>query len=167
MKTPHGPSATATFTTMAAVSSLLSTAAKAQSATTGNAFDTIRSLADDAEAQATALYQDLDTKQGEITNLIAQLEACMGDTLTPAHPTPAPLALHLTSTPVVGGATPTSSPEQQPVQAEGPHVPTPAPQGGASPAKWVPRLGDTWNYNLDTPVDTSARVDVFFIDMGE
>lgn len=32
---------------------------------------------------------------------------------------------------------------------------------------WTPAVGDSWNYNLATPVKTSADVDVFLIDMGE
>lgn len=38
---------------------------------------------------------------------------------------------------------------------------------GRTEGKWTPRIGDSWNYNLATPVDTDTRVDVFFIDMGE
>ncbi len=32
---------------------------------------------------------------------------------------------------------------------------------------WVPKVGDTWQYNLNTPVNTDVDADVFFIDMGE
>lgn len=32
---------------------------------------------------------------------------------------------------------------------------------------WIPRVGDSWNYNLDAPVDTDVNVDIIFIDMGE
>lgn len=71
-------------------------------------------------------------------------------------------------------------------------TPSPAPQAGYAPetslqptspssssrstdgdgnekrgGKWTPRIGDSWNYNLATPVDTNTSVDVFFIDMGE
>ncbi|CAM9794329.1 unnamed protein product, partial [Hapterophycus canaliculatus] len=34
--------------------------------------------------------------------------------------------------------------------------------GGAG---WVPKVGDSWQYNLDTPVDTDIDADVFLIDM--
>ena len=143
-------------------------ASVAQSATTtggANTFDNIRSLADDAEAEATALYRDLEIKQGEITSLTAQLNACFEGAPVP-YSTPAPF--------LAEESTPTSSPEQ-PVPVEPTPAPTPAPMptqdeeedGDQSPSKWVPRIGDTWNYNLDTPVDTSAHVDVFFIDMGK
>lgn len=40
-------------------------------------------------------------------------------------------------------------------------APSPRPSSG-----WVPRVGDTWNYNLATPVDTDIDADVFVIDMG-
>lgn len=40
-------------------------------------------------------------------------------------------------------------------------APSPGPSFG-----WVPRVGDTWNYNLATPVDTDIDADVFVIDMG-
>lgn len=40
-------------------------------------------------------------------------------------------------------------------------APSPGPSSG-----WVPRVGDTWNYNLATPVDTDIDADVFVIDMG-
>lgn len=43
--------------------------------------------------------------------------------------------------------------------------PSDRPTGGGG--KWTPKIGNTWNYNLATPVDTNAGVDVFFIDMGE
>lgn len=39
--------------------------------------------------------------------------------------------------------------------------------GGGSDDGWVPALGDSWNYNLETPVKTNIDVDVFLIDMGE
>ena len=38
---------------------------------------------------------------------------------------------------------------------------------GDSDEGWTPSLGDSWNYNLETPVRTSIDVDVFLIDMGE
>eukprot|EP00904_Undaria_pinnatifida_P012330 jgi/Undpi1/8227/HiC_scaffold_25.g10697.m1 len=36
---------------------------------------------------------------------------------------------------------------------------------GDSDEGWTPSLGDSWNYNLETPVRTSIDVDVFLIDM--
>ena len=33
--------------------------------------------------------------------------------------------------------------------------------------RWTPAVGDSWNYNLATPVKTGADVDVFLIDMGK
>ena len=39
--------------------------------------------------------------------------------------------------------------------------------GGGGDGGWVPALGDSWNYNLETPVRTDIDVDVFLIDMGE
>ena len=151
----------------------------AQGATTtggGNAFDNIRSLADDAEAESTALYRDLDVKQGEITSLATRLNACLEGSQLPLHPTPAPFSSEEEFPPT------TPSPEQpEPVEPTPGPTPVPMPiheeeeedtPGGdepfnPSPLRWVPRVGDTWNYNLDTPVDTSADVDVFFIDMGK
>lgn len=41
-------------------------------------------------------------------------------------------------------------------------IPAPGPTSGFNFA-----VGQSWNYNLNTPVDTTADVDVFFIDMGE
>lgn len=32
---------------------------------------------------------------------------------------------------------------------------------------WTPAVGDSWNYNLITPVKVNAEVDVVFIDMGK
>lgn len=32
---------------------------------------------------------------------------------------------------------------------------------------WTPVVGNSWNYNLETPVDTTVDVDVVFIDTGE
>lgn len=63
-----------------------------------------------------------------------------------------------------------------------PTVPAPTTPAPATPATtptpvyepstgdgtvWVPKVGDTWQYNLDTPVDTTVDADVFFIDSGE
>lgn len=33
--------------------------------------------------------------------------------------------------------------------------------------EWTPAVGDSWNYNLALPVDTTVDVDVVMIDMGE
>lgn len=33
--------------------------------------------------------------------------------------------------------------------------------------EWVPAVGQSWNYNLMVPVDTSVNADVVMIDMGE
>lgn len=32
---------------------------------------------------------------------------------------------------------------------------------------WVPTVGDSWNYNLETPVKIGVDVDVVFMDMGK
>lgn len=37
-------------------------------------------------------------------------------------------------------------------------------EGGSG---WTPAVGDSWNYNLDTPVKRNVDVDVFLIDMGK
>lgn len=34
-------------------------------------------------------------------------------------------------------------------------------------SEWTPAIGDSWNYNLDTPVETGIGVDVIFMDMGK
>ncbi|CAM9544998.1 unnamed protein product [Laminaria digitata] len=39
--------------------------------------------------------------------------------------------------------------------------------GGGGSGKFKFHAGQSWNYNLATPVDTKVKVDVFFIDMGE
>lgn len=47
---------------------------------------------------------------------------------------------------------------------------TPVPEeedGGEGGGNYVFSVGRSWNYNLATPVETDADVDVFFIDMGE
>lgn len=165
----------ASFIIVAEISLLASVAQSAATTGGGNAFDSIRSLADDAEAELTALYGDLDVKQGEITSLATQLNACLEGTQLPHHPTPAPFTSE--------EFTPATPSPEQPEPVEPTPRPTPSPMpihdeeeegtpGGdgpihPSPLRWVPRVGDTWNYNLDTPVDTSANVDVFFIDMGK
>lgn len=33
--------------------------------------------------------------------------------------------------------------------------------------EWIPTVGESWNYNLMTPVDTTVDADVVMIDMGE
>lgn len=38
---------------------------------------------------------------------------------------------------------------------------------GGDDGGWTPTVGDSWNYNLATPIKTSVDVDVFLIDMGE
>lgn len=32
---------------------------------------------------------------------------------------------------------------------------------------WTPTVGDSWNYNLETPVQIDVGVDVVFMDMGK
>lgn len=65
-------------------------------------------------------------------------------------------------------AMPTEMPVATPSPSrEAPEVP-PMPtttDDGLKP--WVPKVGDRWQYNLDTPVDTHIAADVFFLDMGE
>lgn len=77
----------------------------------------------------------------------------IAETSTPSTPTPA------RTTPL---ATPTATPE--------PSTTTPSGSGGGvggDRVAWVPKVGDTWQYNLNTPVNTDVNADVFFIDMGE
>lgn len=86
------------------------------------------------------------------------------------------LTIHARSPYELPTATGTSSPE--------PTVPAPAPdQATMAPTledqapqqqstssggdDWVPGVGDSWQYNLDTPVNTDVDADVFFIDLGE
>lgn len=73
--------------------------------------------------------------------------------LTPAPTSPAPTATPATSFPV-----PSEPLTPAPLS---PEPPAPTPDGGGD---WVPRVGDSWQYNLDPPVDTDVDADVFFID---
>ncbi|CAM9572662.1 unnamed protein product, partial [Ectocarpus fasciculatus] len=76
---------------------------------------------------------------------------------TPTSPTPEP------STPTNPSPTPPPTPEPSAPTSPAPTPPAPTPP--TSGGTWVPKVGDTWNYNLNTPVDTDVDVDVFFIDM--
>ncbi|CAM9517248.1 unnamed protein product, partial [Scytosiphon promiscuus] len=79
---------------------------------------------------------------------------------TPPTPTPAPPS----PTPLITPS-PTPTPLTTPPPTLTPPTPTPLTPTPPSGGSWVPRVGDTWNYNLNTPVDTDQDVDVFFIDM--
>ena len=57
---------------------------------------------------------------------------------------------------------PAASPSGMPVEMP---VAMPTADDGLEP--WVPKVGDRWQYNLDTPVDTHVEADVFFLDMGK
>lgn len=84
------------------------------------------------------------------------------DAPTPIPPTPTP--------PTPAPATPSSVPPvpmtPTPVTPK-PPAPTPVRPTPGGGNVWVPKVGDTWQYNLNTPVDTDVDADVFFIDMGE
>lgn len=85
-----------------------------------------------------------------------QLSPCSiaGDSaLTPTAPNPTPAHVAATSSPISSPEPPSTPETQQPTSSNSGHV-------------WVPKVGDSWQYNLDTPVDTDVNADVFFIDMG-
>ncbi len=58
-------------------------------------------------------------------------------------------------------------PATTPAPVSEPNAQTEEPTSPGGGSVWVPKVGDTWQHNLDTPVDTTVDADVFFIDLGE
>lgn len=76
----------------------------------------------------------------------------------------APTPITLTPAPTEPAPTPAPVPEPTP---EPPTPETAQPTSAVGENAWVPKVGDAWQYNLNTPVNTDVDADVFFIDMGE
>lgn len=165
-----------------AVMAFLALSAHAATAASESAnFDKLLGLVAEIQAEAAALavlYHDKDLQ-------FASLQQLCDETT----PTPTPDSPTLEPTPV---STPRRTPEPQPEPSPTPTPePSPTPDPQLSPTSpepepspeptpepvdptpsspssgWIPKIGDHWNYNLNTPVDTSIDVNVFFIDMGE
>lgn len=141
------------------------------------------------------LRDSYQSKKDEWEAMVAELTTCQNSTPAPSPaPTPAPtraptLAPTPSPTPAPTSAlTPAPSPRPTPAPISEPTpVPTPGPSPGATPgptsgatpgpivddddgngggSNLITR-GQSWNYNLDTPVNTDVNAKVFFIDMGE
>lgn len=163
-----------------AVMAFLALSAHAATAASESAnFDKLLGLVAEIQAEAAALavlYHDKDLQ-------FASLQQLCDETT----PTPTPDSPTLEPTPV---STPRRTPEPQPEPSPTPTPePSPTPDPQLSPTSpepepspeptpepvdptpsspssgWIPKIGDHWNYNLNTPVDTSIDVNVFFIDM--
>lgn len=72
--------------------------------------------------------------------------------------------MSLPATCIVGDSAPTPTAPSPTSEPSAPETQPPSSSNGGD--VWVPKVGDSWQYNLDTPVDTDVDVDVFFIDMG-
>lgn len=146
-------------------------------------FDTLLSLVQQLQDEATALSTEYAAKDDEIAALMAQLTSCGGDDDADGaeeEDTPAPAAT--TASPVAPAPRPT--PEPTPAVTTAPRrtseptpVVTPVPEEPEEPEEPEPStptsggftfaIGNSWNYNLASPYNVDIDVDVFFIDMGE
>lgn len=154
-----------------AVATFLGLSARAAGAVTESIdFDKLLSLVADIQAETAALallYHDKDLE------LAVLKETCGETSPTPTTDSPAPTpTLEPAPTPTpepAPTAEPEPSPEPEPEREPTPtRTPEPEDPTPSSPSSgWTPKIGDHWNYNLNTPVDTGIDVNVFFIDMGE
>ena len=134
-------------------------------------FDTLLSLVQQLQDEATALSTEYGAKDDEIAALMSQLTLCQGSdddgaeeeeeeqedppTLAPKPEAPAPRPTP-EPTPAV---TPLPEESEEEEEEEEPSTPT---SGDFSFS-----VGQSWNYNLASPYNVDLDVDVFFIDMGE
>lgn len=142
---------------VSSIALLVGLAAEAQAQ---SEYDQMRTLIDRVEENESAYAVAYADKEAEVASLVDQLSACQaGEDSSFNSPSPSP-------TPETGSEPPILDPT--PVQGTVSALSTSASLVSASLlSTWTPSVGDSWNYNLDTPVNTNVDVDVIFIDMGE
>lgn len=169
------------FTTAAAAFVALAARTSLVTAAESSDLDKIMSLVDDLGLEIEALKLLYSNQEAEISALKG---SCCQATPTPISTEPASTP---TPTEEAPEAVPTPSPDAEtpsPVEVVA-HEPTPSPvvaveesptpspalevetNDGSSGALWTPKVGDHWNYNLVTPVDTDVNVDVVALSAGE
>lgn len=136
---------------------LIGLAAEAQAQ---NEFDEMRTLVDRVEENEGAYAVAYADKEAEVASLVDQLAACQagaGSSFNSPSPSPTPGSV-------------SEAPVRDPTPDQGTlsTFSNSASTVSASPlSTWTPRVGDSWNYNLDPPVNTNVDVDVIFVDMGK
>lgn len=137
-------------------------------------LENLMSLIAQLEEEVVALQTEYEGKDDEIAALVAQLTACeQGATGTTDGGAPEEED-ELTPAPQPE-STREPTPEPTPEPAPAPTAePTPLPtekmeeeESPESDGEFAFSVGQSWNYNLASPVDTAVDVDIFFIDMGE
>lgn len=128
-------------------------------------FDNLLSLVQQLQDEATALSTEYGAEDDEVAALMSQLSLCESgsddDEEEEEDPAPAP-----TPEPT-SAATPVPEEEEDDGEEdddEEENEPAPSPPASGD---FAFALGQSWNYNLASPVNTDVEVDVFFIDMGE
>lgn len=130
-------------------------------------LDTLLSLVQQLQDEATALSTEYAAKDEEMAMLKSRLTLCGGDDDADGaeEDTPAPA----TASPVAPSPRPTAEPTPSvtpvPEEPEEEEEEEPAPSTPSGDFTFA--LGQSWNYNLASPYNLDVDVDVFFIDMGE
>lgn len=97
--------------------------------------------------------------------VIAVLLALAGCTSQPtARPEPAPAPTTIPGSTTVTTTTPPQAPTATPPPPPSPTTPAPQPAPQAQQARWVPKPGTPWQWQLTNPVDTSVDVPVYDVD---
>ncbi|CAN0161743.1 unnamed protein product [Scytosiphon promiscuus] len=144
-----------------------------------SSLDNLMSLISQLELEAIALQTEYGGKDDEIASLIAQLTACeqgnSGEDASAPTPGPQPEPTARPTPAAAPEAVPESTPSPTAESTRSPVAEsTPSPTAESTPlptetadeeGDFAFSLGQSWNYNLASPVDTSVDVDVFFIDM--
>ncbi|CAB1105247.1 unnamed protein product [Ectocarpus sp. CCAP 1310/34] len=147
-------------------------------------FDNLLSLVTQLQEEVMLLSTEYGAKDDEIASLVTQLTTCEQSTTTSSsddssqdesdNSTPSPEPSPTPEPDPQPEPTPTPEPIYEPERTPSPEpMSEPAPTPTEKPGSPEPGSGggftfsrdSSWNYNLRTPVDTSADVDVFFIDM--
>lgn len=123
-------------------------------------YDQIRTLVDRVEENESAFVVAYAEKEAEVASLVDQLAACQaGEDSSFSSPSPSATLEPESEAPVLD-----PTPEEGTASA---FSNSGSELSASLSSTWTPRVGDSWNYNLDPPVDTNVDVDVIFIDMGE
>ncbi|CAN0557468.1 unnamed protein product, partial [Ectocarpus sp. 12 AP-2014] len=146
-------------------------------------FDNLISLVTQLQEEVILLSTEYGAKDDEIASLVTQLTTCEQSTTTTTSDdlsqeesddsTPSPEPSPTPEPEPQPEPTPSPEPMSEPERTPSPEpMSEPAPTPTEEPGSPEPGSGgftfsrdNSWNYNLVTPVDTSADVDVFFIDM--
>lgn len=128
-------------------------------------FAKLLTLLDQVRQEVEDLVDLYDDKEADMSKLLEECNTFSSSSWERRSPgpTPAPGASSATTTETESGPEPMTHTTTSSTTTASSTIESSRPKT----VSWTPRIGDTWNYNLATPVDIATDVDVFFIDMGE